>query len=355
MPARRIAFAIVAGLAVLAAPAAATAAVGPTASTAALGSPREIASGLNVPWGIAFLPNGDALVSERATGRIKRIPKNGGTPRTVKTIPGVAKNFGEGGLLGIAVSPNYSRDRLVYAYYTSSRDNRVVRFQLGGRSRTVIKGINRAGNHNGGRIAFGPDGKLYIGTGDAGNRQDAQDRQLAERQDPAREPRRVGPGDNPFGSPVWSYGHRNVQGLSWDSSGRLWATEFGQDTKDEINLIQKGNNYGWPNVEGDGDTQGGRYTNPLVTWSPSEASPSGDAVVGSTLYVGALRGARLWQVPLNGASAGSPTSVFENRYGASARSSARPAGGRCGSARATATATAPASSGDDRIYRVAIR
>jgi len=111
------------------------------------------------------------------------------------------------------------------------------------------------------------------------------------------------PSDNPFGSPVWSLGHRNVQGLSWDSSGRLWATEFGQDTKDEVNLIQKGNNYGWPNVEGDGDTQGGTYTNPLVTWSPSEASPSGDAVVGSTLYVGALRGQRLWQVPLNGASA----------------------------------------------------
>src|SRR5215208_2047747 len=146
MPARRIAFAIVAGLAVLAAPTATKAADEPTASTAALGSPRVVASGLNVPWGIAFLPDG------------------------------VATNFGEGGLLGIAVSPNYSRDRLVYAYYTSSRDNRVVRFQLGGRSRTVISGINRAGNHNGGRIAFGPDGKLYIGTGDAGNRQSAQDR-----------------------------------------------------------------------------------------------------------------------------------------------------------------------------------
>ena len=99
MPARRIAFAIVAGLAVLAAPTATKAADHPTASTAALGSPRVVASGLNVPWGIAFLPNGDALVSERATGRIKRIPKNGGTARTVKTIPGVAKNFGEGGLL----------------------------------------------------------------------------------------------------------------------------------------------------------------------------------------------------------------------------------------------------------------
>ena len=122
MPARRIAFAIVAGLAVLAAPTATKAADSPTASTAALGSPRVVASGLN-------LPNGDALVSARATGRIKRIPKNGGTARTVKTIPGVAKNFGEGGLLGIAVSPTYSRDRLVYAYYTSSRDNRVVRFQ----------------------------------------------------------------------------------------------------------------------------------------------------------------------------------------------------------------------------------
>ena len=103
MPARRIACAIVAGLAVLAAPAAATAADAPTASTAALGAPRVIASGLDVPWGIAFLPDGDALVSERATGRIKRIPENGGTPRTVRTIPGVARNFGEGGLLGIAV------------------------------------------------------------------------------------------------------------------------------------------------------------------------------------------------------------------------------------------------------------
>jgi glucose/arabinose dehydrogenase len=355
MPARRIACAIVAGLAVLAAPAAATAADAPTASTAALGAPRVIASGLDVPWGIAFLPDGDALVSERATGRIKRIPGNGGTPRTVRTIPGVARNFGEGGLLGIAVSPNYSRDRLVYAYYTSSRDNRVVRFRLGGRSRTVIKGINRAGNHNGGRIAFGPDGKLYIGTGDAGNRGDAQDRGSLNGKILRVNPDGSVPGDNPFGSPVWSYGHRNVQGLSWDSSGRLWATEFGQDTKDEINLIEKGNNYGWPNVEGDGDTQGGRYTNPLVTWSPSEASPSGDAVVGSTLYVGALRGQRLWQVPLNGASAGTPSSVFDGRYGR-IRTVVRAPGGRSlWFSTSNRDGYGTPRSGDDRILRVSVR
>jgi glucose/arabinose dehydrogenase len=273
----------------------------------------------------------------------------------VKTIPGVAKNFGEGGLLGIAVSPNYTRDRLVYAYYTSSRDNRVVRFRLGGRSRTVIRGINRAGNHNGGRIAFGPDGKLYIGTGDAGNRGDAQDRSSLNGKILRVNPDGSVPGDNPFGSPVWSYGHRNVQGLSWDSSGRLWATEFGQDTKDEINLIQKGNNYGWPDVEGDGDTQGGRYTNPLVTWSPSEASPSGDAVVGSTLYVGALRGQRLWQVPLNGASAGTPSSVFDGRYGR-IRTVVRAPGGRSlWFTTSNRDGYGTPRSGDDRILRVAIR
>jgi glucose/arabinose dehydrogenase len=355
MPARRIAFAIVAGLAVLAAPTATKAAETPTASAAALGTPRVVASGLNVPWGVAFLPNGDALVSERATGRIKRIPKRGGTARTVMTIPGVAKNFGEGGLLGLAVSPTYSRDRLVYAYYTSSRDNRVVRFRLGGRIRTVITGINRAGNHNGGRIAFGPDRKLYIGTGDAGDRQSSQDRGSLNGKILRVNADGSVPSDNPFGSPVWTLGHRNVQGIAWDGSGRLWASEFGENFRDEVNLIQKGNNYGWPEVEGQGDTQGGKFTNPALTWPVADASPSGAAIVGNTLFVGALRGQRLWQIPLNGASLGSPTAVYEGRYGR-LRTVVRAPGGRTlwfttsnrdgyGSPR----------SGDDRIYSVSVR
>jgi glucose/arabinose dehydrogenase len=321
---------------------------------AALGSPSVVATGLNVPWGLAFLPNGDALVSERATGRIKRIPAGGGTARTVHRIQGVARNFGEGGMLGIAVSPNYSSDRLVYAYYTSSRDNRVVRFRLGGRSRTVVRGIQRAGNHNGGRIAFGPDGNLYIATGDAGNRPSAQDRDSLNGKILRVRPDGSVPAGNPFsGSPVWSLGHRNVQGLAWDGSRRLWATEFGQDSRDEVNLIRKGGNYGWPSVEGQGDTQGGRFRNPLVTWSPSQASPSGAAIVGSTLYVGALRGERLWQVPLNGASAGSPSPAFEGRFGR-IRTVVRAPGGRLWITTSNRDGYGSARGGDDRILSVPI-
>jgi glucose/arabinose dehydrogenase len=328
----------------------------PGQARAALGTPHTVASGLNVPWGLAFLPNGDALVSARATGRIKRIPRKGGRARTVMRIPGVARDFGEGGLLGIAVSPNYRRDKLVYAYYTSSHDNRVVRFRLGGRIRTVLTGIHRAGNHNGGRIAFGPDGNLYIGTGDAGDRASSQDRRSLNGKILRVTPSGKVPRGNPFsGSPVYSMGHRNVQGLAWDRSGRLWATEFGQDQFDEINLIRKGGNYGWPVVEGNGDTQGGRFRNPLVTWTPAEASPSGAAIVGSTLNVGALRGQRLWQVPLRGTRTGTPRAAFEGRYGR-IRTIVRAPGGRSlWITTSNRDGYGAPRSGDDRILRVSIR
>jgi glucose/arabinose dehydrogenase len=276
---------------------------------------RTVASGLQVPWGVAFLPDGSALVSERPSGRIVRIPRGGGRARTVMTVPDVSAN-GEGGLLGLAVSPHYSSDQLVYAYLTTRRDNRIVRFRLGGRVHPILTGLQAASIHDGGRIAFGPDGMLYVGVGDAGNRANAQNRSsrngkiLRIRSDGS-----VPPG-NPFrGSPVWSLGHRNVQGLAWDSAGRLWASEFGQDTWDEVNLIRKGRNYGWPVVEGKGSTHGGRFTNPLVTWRTGEASPSGAAMLGGNLYVGALAGGRLWRIPLHGASVGRPTALFTGRFG----------------------------------------
>src|SRR5262249_39170594 len=125
------------------------------------------------------------------------------------------------------------------------------------------------------------------------------------------------PKGNPFGdSLVWSLGHRNVQGLAWDRAGRLWATEFGQNTTDEVNLIRPGHNYGWPTVEGKGNTQGGKFTNPVVTWTPtSTSSPSGDATVGSTLYVAALQCGCLWKIPLHGAQAGKPVKLLAGRYG----------------------------------------
>ncbi len=123
------------------------------------------------------------------------------------------------------------------------------------------------------------------------------------------------PSDNPTdGSPVWTMGHRNVQGFAWDGSGRMWASEFGQNTTDEVNLIQRGRNYGWPTVEGYGDTQRSRFTNPKVTWSPtSESSPSGAAIGGRELYVSALAGRRLWRIPLDGAKAGEPEALFTER------------------------------------------
>jgi glucose/arabinose dehydrogenase len=276
---------------------------------------RTVYTRLDVPWGIAFLPDGDALVAERTTGKILRIPANGGRARTAMTVPGVSA-VGEGGLLGLAVSPHFSRDKLVFAYLTSGSDNRIVRFRLGGKVRNVVTGLQKAGIHNGGRIAFGPDGKLYAGVGDAGTTANAQDRSVLNGKILRIDPDGSVPAGNPFkGSLIWSWGHRNVQGLAWDRRGRLWASEFGQNTRDEVNLIRRGRNYGWPEVEGTGPTQGGRFTNPLVTWSTAEASPSGVAIIGSHLYVAALRGECVWRIPLRGSSLGRPTRMLAGRYG----------------------------------------
>ena len=205
---------------------------------------RTVATGLAVPWGIAFLPNGDALVAERDSGPILRIP--GGSTAARDDRAGRAAG-GEGGLLGLAVSPDYARDRYVYAYLTAASDNRIVRFRLGGRVRNVLTGLQKSGIHNGGRIHFGPDGKLYAGVGDAAN--------TAIAQDPgSRNGKILRMNPDGSGARVWTLGHRNVQGFAWDRAGRMWASEFGQNTFDEVNLIRRGRNYGWPEVEGRGDT-----------------------------------------------------------------------------------------------------
>ncbi|MEV6301551.1 PQQ-dependent sugar dehydrogenase [Actinoplanes sp. NPDC051861] len=276
-----------------------------------LGSPETIATGLEVPWGLAFLPDGSALVAERDSGRILQVTE-GAQPREVYRVAGVDAG-GEGGLLGLAVAADYAETRWVYAYFTASGDNRIVRFKLdgGGQPEVIFDGITKGGRHNGGRIAFGPDRMLYVGTGDASEEPRSQDRD-----DPSGKILRLTPEGRPApgnpwpGSPVWSMGHRNVQGLAWDDQGRMYGIEFGQNTWDEVNVIQPGKNYGWPDVEGRGDDS--RYENPIVQWRTDDASPSGAAVSGDTLYVAALRGERLWTVPLNG---GTTEARFTGKYG----------------------------------------
>ncbi|MER7893226.1 PQQ-dependent sugar dehydrogenase [Micromonospora sp. NPDC094482] len=277
--------------------------------------PTVLATGLEAPWGLAFLPDGSALVGERNSGRVLQV-RRGSAARPVAQIAGVAAT-GEAGLLGLAVSPNYRLDRYVYAYFTSSVDNRIVRFRLSAPwlQQPILTGLARAAVHDGGRIAFGPDGMLYAGVGDAGQAATAQDPRSRNGKILRMRPDGGVPANNPVaGSLVYSLGHRNVQGLAWDWRGRLYATEFGQSSWDEVNRIVPGGNYGWPVVEGvAGDP---RFRDPIVTWRPAESSPSGAAIVGGTLYVAALRGTRLWVVPLDGAGgAGTPTAQLVGTYG----------------------------------------
>ncbi|WP_320065099.1 PQQ-dependent sugar dehydrogenase [Micromonospora sp. RTGN7] len=278
-----------------------------------------LAKGLRVPWGIAFLPDGGALVTERDSGRILQVGPGSGrdglTVTAVQTVPDVSAG-GEGGLLGIAVSPRYASDRTIFVYHTTERDNRIVKLELGGQPTPILTGIPQAGIHNGGGLAFGPDGYLYASTGDAGNREASQDRKnvggkilrITADGKPA-------PG-NPYpGSPVWSLGHRNVQGFAWDAGKRMHAVEFGQNTWDEINRITPGGNYGWPQVEGKSDDK--RYANPLVQWPTSAASCSGLAASGRLLLTSCLRGQRLWLVELTdtGTVLGQPRELLTGKYG----------------------------------------
>lgn len=264
---------------------------------------RVLAEDLRVPWGIAFLPDGDALVGERISGDLHRVSRTGGRSR-VGTVGQIRDDAGEGGLLGLALHPRFSENRWLYAYISTASDNRVVRMRYAGgrlgRQQVVLAGIPTAANHNGGRLAFDTEGLLFASTGDAVQGQLAQDTGSLAGKILRMTPAGGVPDGNPFGNHTWSYGHRNVEGLAFDGSGRLWASELGQDTRDELNRIVKGADYGWPVVEG-GDGPGGRFHDPFVTWQPTDTcSPSGVAVARGKAWVGALRGECLYSVRLSG-------------------------------------------------------
>lgn len=312
---------------------------------------EDVATGFDVPWGMAFRADGSALLSERDTARILSVSPAGQVAE-VGTVPGVAPG-GEGGLLGIAVAPG--PPETVYAYFTAAEDNRIVRmpYQDGtlGEPELVLDGIPRAGNHNGGRITFGPDGMLYVGTGDASESERAQDLDSLGGKILRLNPDGTVPADNPFdGSPVYSYGHRNVQGLAFDDDGNLWASEFGQNTWDELNRIEAGNNYGWPIVEGIGDDD--RFVDPVAQWSTDEASPSGIAYVRDTLFMAALRGERLWQIPVQDGAVGTPADFAVGEFGRLRHAAAAPDGSLW--VLTNNTYRGDPRDGDDRILRVTL-
>jgi glucose/arabinose dehydrogenase len=290
--------------------------------------PTTIVGGLDAPWSVAFTDGGTALVSQRDDGTILELTGVGtgqaGT-REVGAVEGVVHR-GEGGLLGLVVWSDDGGDEWLYAYSTAAGGNRIQRFELTGgagglglgAAQTVIEGLPAARIHNGGRIAFGPDGMLYAGVGDAGEPASAQAPDSLAGKILRLAPDGTVPLDNPVpGSPVYSRGHRNVQGLAWAEDGTMFATEFGQHTWDELNVIDPGGNYGWPEVEGiagSGRTDGpDRFVDPVQQWSPSEASPSGMAARDGTLYIANLGGEALRTVPVE--DPGTSMSHWSGEYG----------------------------------------
>jgi glucose/arabinose dehydrogenase len=297
----------------------------PSPSAASKGPPDAVettvdvvAKHLTVPWGVAFLPDGTALVTERDTGKILKVgPDQGSDGLAVSTAQTLTQAIpgGDGGLLGIAVSPNYKTDQTIFIYYSTAKDNRIASLKLGGTPTPIVTGIPHSVGDNGGRLAFGPDGYLYAGTGDAANRAAAQDRNnlggKVLRMTAAGKP---APG-NPFGTLVYSIGYRDVQGLAWDAGKRLYVTDLSQDGWNELDVVTSGGNYGWPNV--DGIAGNPKYKDPIVQWKPADGSCSGIAISEQLLVTACLRGARLYAVQLtrNGEVLGAPQSLLEGKYG----------------------------------------
>ncbi|WP_337191512.1 PQQ-dependent sugar dehydrogenase [Nocardioides flavescens] len=332
----------------------ATAAETPTASSPP--DPQvagEVATGLAVAWGMAFLPDGSALVGERDTGRVLRVSPGSAEPVGRITVRSRVDEAGESGLLGLALHPEFATNGWVYAYASVGEGNRVVRMSYDaararlGEPEVVLDGIAASVHHNGGALLFA-DGLLHVATGDA------------ERPDAAPDPgalegkvlRVTDTGAAPPGatSRVWTRGHRNVEGLALDERGRVWASEFGDKGADELNLLRGGRDYGWPEVEGD---SGGRFADPFAQWPVEECSPAGLAITRGRAWLGALRGECLWSVELEGPDAGRTRRHLAGEFGRIRAVVAAPDGSLWVGTSNRDGRTDPGP-GDDRILHVAL-
>ncbi|ADJ49530.1 glucose/sorbosone dehydrogenase [Amycolatopsis mediterranei S699] len=282
----------------------------------------QIATDTDIPWGLATLPDGTILYTRRDAQDIVHLNPATGAKTTVGTVPNVQSTDGEGGLTGLAVSSTYGSDHWLYIMHTSPSDNRIVRIKLENDKLTtsseqiLLSGILRNKFHDGGRLRFGPDGKLYAGTGDAQNGDNAQNTTSLNGKVLRLNPDGTVPSDNPFGNYVWSYGHRNPQGLAFDSQGRLWEQEFGNSVMDETNLITKGGNYGWPACEGTSGSCGtAGFITPKHTYPVAEGSCSGIAVVRDVLYVACERGTRMYREVISGSELTNVQTYFNGTYG----------------------------------------
>ena len=311
-----------------------------------------VATGIDVPWGLAFLPDRSALVAERDSGKIKRIA--GSQVDEVGEVDDVDPSS-EGGLLGLAVDPGYPDRPYIYAYYSTGDDNRIARITYQGNKlsdqQVILDGIPQAAIHNGGRLRFGPDGFLYAGTGDGSDRPNSQDDgSLGGKILRITTDGKAAPG-NPDGRLWFSKGHRNVQGLAFDDR-QLYAAEFGQNTWDELNVITAGTNYGWPAAEGVSGLDG--MADPIAQWRTSDASPSGIAFAQGHIFMASLRGERLWAIPVaDGKRTGEPQAFFTNQFGRLRTVEAAPDGSLWLTTSNT-DGRGNSRDGDDRILRITI-
>lgn len=279
-----------------------------------------LAKNLEIPWALDFLPDGNIIFTERP-GRVKLLNPTTGVVTLLATIPGVKANK-ESGLLGIALHPQFATNNYVYIYYTYATGNRVERYTLANNQltapTTIIDAIPANDYHNGGRIRFGPDGYLYVTTGDATVDSSAQDtNSLGGKILRVKDDGTAAPG-NPFNNRTYSYGHRNPQGIAWDGT-TMYATEHGPSQPsccDELNKIEMGKNYGWPDVQGDA-TKDGTVINLMNSGTDGNNTwaPSGTAFYNGSVFFAGLKGEALYEAKVNGTTATIVTQHFKNQIG----------------------------------------